>query len=89
MGINTNADNLVTDINGARNLAGAGINIAQRVMDSADGNQILVSHSVYDTLRDREKRTRTRTAGIYLLGPSPFCPPPSILEFGALSCSNL
>ncbi len=55
MGINTNVDSLVTDINGNRNLAGAGINIAQRVMNSADGNQILVSNSVYDTLHVREK----------------------------------
>ena len=55
LGINTNADSLVTDINGNRNLAGAGINVAQRVMDSADGNQILVSNSVHDTLHVREK----------------------------------
>lgn len=55
IGINSNTDNLVTDINGNRNVAGAGINAAQRVMDSADGNQILVSHAIHETLRHREK----------------------------------
>lgn len=55
IGINSNTDNIVTDINGNRNIAGAGINVAQRVMDSADGNQILVSHAIHETLRHREK----------------------------------
>ncbi len=55
IGINANTDNLVTDINGSRNVAGAGINAAQRVMDSADGNQVLVSHAVHETLRHRER----------------------------------
>lgn len=55
IGINANTDNLVTDINGRRNIAGAGINIAQRVMDKADGGQILVSQTVYETLKQREK----------------------------------
>lgn len=32
IGLNANTDNLVTDINGNRNVAGAGINMAQRVM---------------------------------------------------------
>lgn len=55
IGLNANVDNLVTDINGKRNVAGAGINLAQRVMNAADGNQILVGESVYETLRHREK----------------------------------
>lgn len=55
IGVNANEDNLIQDINGERNMAGAGINIAQRVMNSADGNQILVSTRVHETLRDREK----------------------------------
>jgi class 3 adenylate cyclase len=54
VGINANLDNVVTDINGKRNLAGAGINNAQRVMSQADGGQILVGHMVYETLRHRE-----------------------------------
>jgi len=55
IGLNANVDNLVTDINGKRNVAGAGINLAQRVMNSADGSQILVGESVHETLRYREK----------------------------------
>ncbi len=54
IGINANTDNLVTDINGNQNIAGAGINMAQRVMSNADGNQILVGQSVFDTLNVRE-----------------------------------
>lgn len=55
IGLSTNTDNLITDINGNRNIAGAGINTASRVMSKADGNQILVGETVYDTLRYREK----------------------------------
>jgi Adenylate and Guanylate cyclase catalytic domain len=55
IGINENVDNLVTDINNRRNLAGDGINMAQRVMSLADGNQIFVAASVFATLRVREK----------------------------------
>jgi class 3 adenylate cyclase len=55
IGVNTNVDNLVTDINGKRNLSGAGINLAQRVMNAGDGNQVLVGDAVFETLRYREK----------------------------------
>lgn len=55
IGINANTDNLVTDINRRLNIAGAGINVAQRVMDKADGGQILVSQTVYEQLRHREQ----------------------------------
>lgn len=55
VGINSNIDNLVTDINGNQNIAGAGINIASRIMGLAEGNQIFVSSSVYETLKDRER----------------------------------
>ena len=55
VGINANTDNLVTDVNGKLNVAGAGVSMAARIMDKADGNQILVGQSVYDTLRYREK----------------------------------
>ncbi len=55
IGINENADNLITDINGRRNVAGSGINVAQRVMDSADGNQIVVSTRVHENLRERRQ----------------------------------
>lgn len=55
IGINANIDNLVVDVNNRRNIAGAGINIAARVMAVADGNQILVGQVVYNTLSQREK----------------------------------
>lgn len=55
IGINANVDNVVTDINGRRNVAGAGINLAARVMSVADGNQIIIGQSVYEILRHREK----------------------------------
>jgi len=55
IGINENVDNVVIDINGNRNVAGDGINMAQRVMSLADGNQILVSPAVFTTLGIREK----------------------------------
>jgi hypothetical protein len=55
IGIESNIDNLVTDINGRENIAGAGINSAQRVMGLADGGQIIVGQSVYNELRYREK----------------------------------
>src|SRR5437588_357083 len=38
------------DINGVENVAGAGINTAQRVMDSGDGGHILLSASAADFL---------------------------------------
>jgi len=55
LGVNANVDNLVIDIRGNRNVAGAGINMAQRVMSAADANQILVGQSVFDVLTYREK----------------------------------
>ena len=51
IGIEANIDNLIKDINERPNIAGAGINMAQRVMGLADGNQILVSQSVANELR--------------------------------------
>jgi hypothetical protein len=53
--INESVDAVVTDINGKRNLAGAGINSAQRLMSIADGNQIIAGRAVYDTLRVRDR----------------------------------
>lgn len=54
IGINQNPDILVTDINGRINIAGAGINDASRIMDKADGNQILVGRAVFDALNPSE-----------------------------------
>ena len=55
IGINENIDNVLEDINGQRNVAGAGISMAQRIMDKADGGQVLVGATVHDTLRQRER----------------------------------
>ncbi len=50
MGIHTGPVYRVEDINAARNVAGGGINIAQRVMDCGDGGHILISKTVADVL---------------------------------------
>ncbi len=50
MGIHSGPVYRVDDINANRNVAGGGINIAQRVMDCGDAGHILVSKSVADTL---------------------------------------
>lgn len=55
IGINAGIDNLVIDINDQRNIAGAGISMASRIMGVADGNQILVGQTVFETLRYRDK----------------------------------
>ena len=55
IGINENQDNIITDINENTNVAGAGINYAQRIMGMAEGNQIFIGQSVYDKLVQREK----------------------------------
>jgi hypothetical protein len=54
IGINENVDNIIVDINGNKNVAGSGINQAQRIMNVADGNQILIGQSVYEILSSRE-----------------------------------
>jgi hypothetical protein len=54
IGINENHDSLVVDINGRNNVAGAGINLAQRIMNLAEDNQIFVGQSVYEKLVQRE-----------------------------------
>jgi TolB-like protein len=50
MGIHSGPVNEVTDVNGRINIAGAGINIAQRVMDCGDAGHILLSKHVADDL---------------------------------------
>jgi class 3 adenylate cyclase len=54
IGINQNTDIIVTDINDRRNIAGTGINMAARIMDQADGNQILISQTVFEELQPSE-----------------------------------
>src|SRR5437899_13039445 len=50
MGIHSGPVNAVTDLNEQANIAGAGINIAQRIMDCGDAGHILVSRHVAEDL---------------------------------------
>src|SRR5258708_521272 len=50
MGIHTGPINQVPDVNDRVNIAGAGINIAQRVLDCGDAGHILLSKHVADDL---------------------------------------
>ena len=50
IGIHSGPVNEVTDLNAQANIAGAGINIAQRVMDCGDAGHILLSKHVADDL---------------------------------------
>ena len=50
MGIHSGPVNEVTDLNEQANIAGAGINFAQRVMDCGDAGHILVSRHVAEDL---------------------------------------
>src|SRR6266404_9617430 len=50
MGIHSGPVQEVTDLNEQANIAGVGINIAQRVMDCADAGHILLSKRVADDL---------------------------------------
>ncbi len=50
MGIHSGPVNEVADLNEQMNMAGAGINIAQRVMDCGDAGHILLSQHVADDL---------------------------------------
>src|SRR5215472_11448816 len=51
MGIHSGPVNEVTDVNQRANIAGAGINIAQRVMDCGDAGHILLSKHVAEDLK--------------------------------------
>jgi hypothetical protein len=55
IGLNENEDCFVTDINGNMNVAGSGINMSQRVMDTADGSQILIGRISYEKLTNHEQ----------------------------------
>src|SRR6266404_6159743 len=50
MGIHSGPVNEITDLNEQANIAGAGINIAQRVMNCGDGGHILLSKHVAEDL---------------------------------------
>src|SRR5580704_15984431 len=50
MGIHSGPVNEITDLNAQANIAGAGINVAQRVMDCGGAGHILLSKRVADDL---------------------------------------
>src|SRR5262249_50134704 len=50
MGVHSGPVNQVTDVNDRTNIAGAGINVAQRVMDCGDAGHILLSKHLADDL---------------------------------------
>ena len=50
MGIHSGPVNEITDLNQQANMAGAGINMAQRVMDCGDAGHILLSRHVAEDL---------------------------------------
>src|SRR5215475_7449242 len=52
MGIHSGPIHHVKDANGRENIAGVGINIAQRVMDCGDGGHILLSKHVAEDLQE-------------------------------------
>ena len=52
MGIHSGPVSDVTDVSGRSNIAGAGINMAQRVMDCGDAGHILLSQRVADDLAE-------------------------------------
>jgi TolB-like protein/Flp pilus assembly protein TadD len=55
MGIHSGPVNEVVDVNQRQNIAGAGINMAQRVMDCGDAGHILVSHHVAEDLEQHDR----------------------------------
>jgi len=50
MGVHSGPVNRVTDVNDKTNMAGAGINVAQRILDCGDAGHILLSEHVADDL---------------------------------------
>src|SRR4051794_7401197 len=64
MGIHSGPVSEVTDVSGRTNVAGAGINTAQRVMDCGDAGHILLSQHVADDLMQyRQWAPRLRDLG--------------------------
>src|SRR5881394_690337 len=64
MGIHSGPVSKVTDLNGRTNIAGAGINLAQRVMDCGDSGHILLSrHAVEDLAQYRRWSQRLHDLG--------------------------
>ena len=64
MGVHSGPVNEITDVNQRANIAGAGVNMAQRVMDCGDAGHILLSKRVADDLAQyREWQSRLHDLG--------------------------
>src|SRR5947209_15643452 len=64
MGIHSGPVSEVTDVSGRTNIAGAGINMAQRVMDCGDAGHILLfQHVADDLVHSRQWASRLRDLG--------------------------
>src|SRR6476659_4905036 len=64
MGIHSGPVSGVVDVSGRSNIAGAGINLAQRVMDCGDAGHILLSKHVADDLEQyRQWRSQLHDLG--------------------------
>src|SRR6476661_7284711 len=63
MGIHSGPVNEITDLNEQANIAGVGINLAQRVMDCGDAGHILLSKRVADDL-EQYPQWRSRLADL-------------------------
>jgi len=61
IGLHMGPVRVISDINARVNVVGDGINVAQRVMDFAQGNQVLVSRAYYDVI----SRITDDTAGLF------------------------
>jgi class 3 adenylate cyclase len=62
MGVHSGPVSGVVDVNGKANVAGAGINLAQRVMDCGDAGHILLSKHVAEILSSILIGSRTSTS---------------------------
>jgi len=90
VGINQNTDNLVFDINGNVNVAGAGVNLAQRIMDYGSAQNIMVGSMVYEVLSQREKYMNSFKRRSAPIKHGNFIPIYQFIEDGhkGLSCSH-
>ena len=66
MGVHSGPVSGVMDVSGRANIAGAGINIAQRVMDCGDAGHILISKHVAEDLEQlgHWKQASARSGGM-------------------------
>jgi len=55
IGINTNVDSIVLDVNNKKNIIGKGINLAQRITDLGDHGKVLMHRRVYEDLSNYKK----------------------------------